>query len=283
MTILSNLLGQDLADNLPSVALLFGCTLLISALGFYRVVYFISIGYTFAITAMAVITPILFYKQLTWVSVLQNGLLLLWGLRLGIYLIRREMRKSYRQQIKNTQQATSEVKGGRKALVWLVVSILYVLMFSPSLFNLISPPTNATWISNITQAAGLLIMCGGLLVESFADKQKSAFKTLFPKKFCSIGLYQWVRYPNYLGEIIFWVGSWVAALSAYNSVAQWISGLIGTIAIVLIMMGSTKRLEASQGERYGNMPEYQEYIRSVPVLYPYVPLYTLKHIRVYLE
>ena len=49
------------------------------------------------------------------------------------------------------------------------------------------------------------------------------------------------------------------------------------------MIGSTKRLEKSQGERYGALSEYQEYIRRVPVLFPFVPVYTLQNVRVYLE
>ena len=49
------------------------------------------------------------------------------------------------------------------------------------------------------------------------------------------------------------------------------------------MIGSTKRLEKSQGERYGALPEYQDYIRRVPVLFPFVPVYTLQNVRVYLE
>ena len=49
------------------------------------------------------------------------------------------------------------------------------------------------------------------------------------------------------------------------------------------MMGSTKRLEKQQDGRYGQQPAYQEYVRSVPVLFPFVPIYSLKNVRVYLE
>jgi hypothetical protein len=34
------------------------------------------------------------------------------------------------------------------------------------------------------------------------------------------------------------------------------------------MMGSTKRLENTQDKRYGDQRKYQEYIRSVAVLFP---------------
>ena len=59
--------------------------------------------------------------------------------------------------------------------------------------------------------------------------------------------------------------------------------LAGLVCIVLIMMGSTKRLEASQEERYGAREGFQHYIHTVPVLFPFVPIYTLKDVRVFLE
>jgi hypothetical protein len=46
--------------------------------------------------------------------------------------------------------------------------------------------------------------------------------------------------------------------------------------IVYIMFGSTKRLEKTQISRYGNLPEFQQYSKSVPVLIPWLPLYTLQ-------
>ena len=98
-----------------------------------------------------------------------------------------------------------------------------------------------------------------------------------------MGLYRWVRCPNYLGEITFWAGNWLLGLMFYTSVLRWVASAIGLICIVLIMMGSTKRLERSQGERYGHLPEYRTYVRTVPVLFPLVPVYTLQNVRVFLE
>lgn len=78
------------------------------------------------------------------------------------------------------------------------------------------------------------------------------------------------------------MGNFIVGLAVYNSPLKWIAGLTGTVCIVLIMMGSTKRLEAAQDERYGDQPKYQEYTRTVPILFPFIPVYTLKKLRVYL-
>ncbi len=263
--------------------LLFGLALVISSIGFYRVVYFISIGYAFSIVAMGIITPVRHLESLTWALALQNIFLVLWGIRLGFYLVQREVRESYRKELKNIHQRTAGMSWMIKVLIWVSVSLLYVLMFSPSLFGLIALPGSSSRIYDLTQIAGLLLMGGGLVFEALSDKQKSDFKAKFPEKYCNVGLYRWVRCPNYLGEIIFWLGNWVMGIMIYDTPLRWVAGLIGIACIVLIMMGSTKRLENTQDERYGDQPEYQNYIRTVPVLFPFVPVYSLKNVRVYLE
>ncbi len=75
--------------------ILLGLALLISAVGFYRVVYFISIGYAFSIVAMAVVSVLVLRQNLTWAAALQNLLLVIWGLRLGIFLVQRELQPAY--------------------------------------------------------------------------------------------------------------------------------------------------------------------------------------------
>jgi hypothetical protein len=50
---------------LQILLVLFGLALITSAVGFYRVVYIISIGYAFSIVAMAVATMILLRENLT--------------------------------------------------------------------------------------------------------------------------------------------------------------------------------------------------------------------------
>ena len=61
-----------------------------------------------------------------------------------------------------------------------------------------------------------------------------------------------------------------------------IAGLIGLVCIELIMLGSARRLELKQVERYGTDAAYQAYAARVPVLLPLVPLYSLRRLRVYL-
>lgn len=283
MTNLSDWLAGQVA-SIPIAALpLFILTLLITLVGFYRRVYFVSIGYGFSIAAMALVTLILFRENVSLLILIQAGLLMVYGVRLGGFLLHRELTQpAYRKQL---QEVHERGKNGRSrdVFIWLGVSVLYVVMFLPSLFVLATPASNFPAWSPVAQIIGLAIMAAGLVIEALADRQKSAFKAANPGAFCNAGLYRVVRCPNYFGEILFWAGHWIACLPAYTTPARLIFSLIGFACIVLIMMGSTKRLESSQDARYGASPDYQRYTRTVPVLFPYVPIYSLKNVRVYLE
>lgn len=266
----------------PLILALIVLSLVIASVGFRKTVWFISVGYAFAITGMVIVTVLVYRNQLTLIAGLQNIALLLWSLRLGIYLVRREatakMPTSVNDQVARAQSLPLMVK----CFIWVSVSVLYVAMFSPSLFML-TAPAQPTGLSAVIAWLGVIVLYGGLVIESVADQQKSAFKLQSPGKFCNVGLYRLVRCPNYLGEIMVWLGSWVIGLAIYNGILQWVISLIGLACITLIMMGSTKRLEKGQAQRYGHLPEYQQYITSVPVLFPFIPVYTLENVRVYIE
>ncbi len=267
----------------PEAAWMLGVALLISALGFFRVVWFVSLGYAGSVSAIALLSVILSRDAMTPLSAIHGLLLIIYGVRLGSYLVRRELLPSFAPAKEDYKKRSEGVKVYIKPLIWASVALLYVLMTLP--FLLVLAEARATPSSGliITQLIGIVIAGGGLVLETLGDHQKSVYKAKNPKRWCDVGLYRMVRCPNYLGEMVFWVGIFVAGLSAYDHWLHWVSVFAGLICIELIMMGSTKRLEAGQLERYGEHDEYQRYISTVPVLFPLVPIYTLKNIKVYLE
>ena len=281
--IVLNWLSQQFASIPIEIAYLLVIALVISTVGFYRLVYFVSIGYAFSVAGMAVFCLILWRERMSLLPAMQTIGLAAYGLRLGVHLVRREAKPAYRAEPRNAESRDHAGVPFRSVFIWIGVSILYVMMFSPCLFGWATLQTGTIGRGVITQSIGLILMAGGWALEAAADWQKSAFKARFPKRFCDVGVYRWVRCPNYLGEIVFWVGSFVVGLAFYSSPLRWGIALIGLVCIVLIMLGSTRRLEHSQERRYGALQEYQHYIHTVPVLFPFVPVYSLLGIRVYLE
>lgn len=188
-----------------------GICLLISALGFRKTVWFVSIGYTASIVGLCLATYSYFNVELKLFNLLQIGALLIWGIRLGYFLVKREWNSHYVEAVKSQTDASQGVAWYGKLGIWVSVAILYVIMFAPSLI--------AVGEVRILEAytdwfiwTGICIMFLGIGLESIADRQKSQFKKGSPKAFCNTGLYTWVRCPNYLGEILVWVGNYICAV-----------------------------------------------------------------------
>ncbi len=258
-----------------------GLSLVICLPGFYRVVYFISTGYAFSIAAIAGGSLWLLRDTLTPLAALHAVGLLLYGLRLGGFLLRREFTSAgYRRELEEAQEASSRIKLPGLLGIWVGVALLYVAMASPAVYALASPAPTGAMLG--LQAAGLAALFGGLALETWADRQKSAYKLLHPDRFCDVGLYRWVRCPNYLGEVIVWVGSFAAGVGAYGHWARWTTATVGLVCILLIMVGSTRRLELKQDERYGEREDYRAYVAKTPILWPLLPIYSFRNARIYL-
>lgn len=254
--------------------------LAISAAGFKRVVYFVSTGYAFSVAAIAVLSLGLFRATATPLAVLHTLGILAYGLRLGWFLLQRERRPSYRPELVEIDKRGSRITLPMKFVIWLSVALLYVVMVTPAIYGLLSPAQGALQLG--LQSLGLVLMVAGLTLESVADRQKSRYKTDRPAHYCDVKLYRFVRCPNYLAEMVVWLGVFVAGLHAYDHWLRWGTAVVGFVCIQLIMVGSAGRLERIQNRRYGGSEDYQAYVARVPVLLPWVPVYSLQKWRIYL-
>ena len=270
-------------DLLPIGApILFGVCLVISAIGFWRTVYFISIGYGFSIAAMVVVSLSAAAAHASPAAWIVGALLVVYGVRLGVYLARREAKASYRRTVDADGDRNRPIGIGVSVAIWITVSLLYVAMMMPLVARLSAESRgmrgDAPWLA----WAGAAIMALGILVETVADRQKSLAKERAPNRFCDIGLYRVVRCPKYFGELLVWTGNLVAGAALLENWLQWTLAAVGYLAIFLVMKGSARRLELKQGDRYGADPEYQAYVKRVPILFPLVPIYSFRNAKVYL-
>ena len=124
---------------------------------------------------------------------------------------------------------------------------------------------------------GIAIAVLGLLLQTKADSQKDAAKKINPKRFCDTGLYKIVRCPNYFGEILVWTGMFVGSITCLQGAGQITIAILGYVGIVYFMFNGARRLEKRQNASYGEDPEYQTYVKKVPILIPLVPLYSVEN------
>ena len=99
-----------------------------------------------------------------------------------------------------------------------------------------------------------------------------------PKMVATKGLYRMVRCPNYLGEILFWTGVYVGAVTIYNSWWQWVIAALSWVCIVYIMINGAQRLDKRQEKNYGTSEEYRAYADHTPLIFPLIPV---SHIGIY--
>ncbi len=251
---------------------LFVAAMAISAIGFKNYVWFISLGYGFSIAGEGVLMLVLYGKQLTLGTILCCALFIAYGLRLGGYLAFRELRSSsYKKNMKGEIKEGSSVPFGVKIAIWVTCALLYVTQVSGVFYRLHNAAAD-----NAAVYIGAGVMLLGLALESAADLQKNAAKKKNPKRFVDTGLYRIVRCPNYLGEMIFWTGVVISAFGGESHWGQWIVIAVGYIGIIFVMFSGARRLELRQDKNYGSDPEYQKYVTTVPILLPFIPLYSVK-------
>lgn len=251
---------------------MFVVALAFSSIGFKKYVWFISIGYGFAIAAIGVALLIAGREQLTVGTACACVLLIAYGLRLGGYLAFREMRStSYNSKMKTEIKSGDGMSMGAKCAIWISAALLYACETSPVAFRFANGSgTDALLV------AGLLVSFAGLIVETVADLQKNAAKKVNPGRFVDTGLFRIVRCPNYFGEMLFWTGVFVGGITVYAGPLQWIAALLGYIGIVYVMFGGARRLEIRQNKSYGDDPEYRRYATSTPIMIPFVPIYSVE-------
>ncbi|MDO4400417.1 MAG: DUF1295 domain-containing protein [Coriobacteriia bacterium] len=255
-----------------SYFIILAVSLLFCAVGFRMYIYFFSLGYGLSVAAIGVTLAIGFWNQLGPAELLALVLFVVYGLRLSGYLLVRELKSaSYRKVLSPEMQRSAAMPIGPKLAIWISCGLLYTLQTIPVYFRL-----NNGVPADAFLYVGLVIMCCGLALETASDLQKTAAKRVNPYRFVDTGLFRIVRCPNYLGEMIFWFGVLCTGFSAFQGALQWAAALIGFALIVFIMFSGARRLELRQDKNYGDDPEYQEYCRTVPILLPFVPLYSVK-------
>lgn len=257
---------------MKTLLILFVVALAVSSIGFKKYVWFISIGYGFAICGIGIALMILFGGSMDAGLLIMSILFVIYGIRLGGYLAYREFRSgSY-----NKKMAT-EIKDGKgmpavaKIGIWVLAALLYVCETAPTIFRLENGKGTDGFV-----IAGIVIMALGLALETAADLQKNAAKKIDPRRFVDTGLFKLVRCPNYLGEMTFWTGVFVSGLNSNAGALQWILVLLGYLGIIYVMFGGARRLEMRQNRTYGDDPEYQKYVKTTPIMIPFIPLYSVE-------
>ena len=110
--------------------------LVVSAIGFYKYVYFISLGYGFSIAAIGIASLIAFSCNIDALGIIICLLLFIYGNRLSGYLLIRELKSStYNKKMKGEISDGKNMKLPIKLAIWITCALLYACQTAPVYFN----------------------------------------------------------------------------------------------------------------------------------------------------
>ncbi|GAB4158148.1 MAG: DUF1295 domain-containing protein [Candidatus Dojkabacteria bacterium] len=189
-------------------------------------------------------------------------LVLIWAIRLGSYLL---IRISKTGKDKRFDQMRENFWDFGK--FWLLQGVTVWIVMLPCLLFFKSQAPTFNWVSTI----GLIIWILGISIEAIADWQKFQFKNNPQNegKWIASGLWKYSRHPNYLGEILLWLGVYLFVVPSLTG-ATILWGLIGPLYITLLLcfVSGIPLLEKSADKRWGNLSEYIKYKKETGVLFP---------------
>ena len=174
-------------------------------MGFFAIAYTLQIDKVtdFAGTAnflvLAVFT-IWLGGDFSFPKILASVMVILWSLRLGIYL-------TYRIMVWGEDNRFDELRTKFWSFLgFWVYQILWVFLTSLPViyFNSLDSPSELNTIAII----GAVMFGIGFIIEAWADYTKFNHK-LHGEKWCTDGLWKYSRHPNYFGNFLLWFGIFI--------------------------------------------------------------------------
>jgi len=189
---------------------------------------------------------------------------LMWGLRLCLYLARRNLGhgEDYRYVAMRKRWGPA----------FPVISFLTVYTLQGTLMWIVSLPVQLSHRQEGSIGAlaiiGVVLWLVGFYFESVGDLQLRRFKAdpSNEGKVLDTGLWRYTRHPNYFGDACVWWG--IALVACSVSVGRW--GLIGAAVmnLLLLKVSGVALLERSLKRR---KPDYQAYVERTSAFIPRPP------------
>lgn len=218
------------------------------------------------VTVVACLISYNHHGSLDWRSLVIAALVIIWCARLGTFLFIR----IHAMGGTDSRFEKIKVNPARFLVAWTLQGLWVVLTASAAHVAILAE-TRAP--IGVFFAVGLAVWLLGFLWETVADAQKSAFKNDPDNKgkFINVGLWKWSRHPNYFGEITLWTGILIMAIPVLSGLS-WLVVISPIFVFLLLTKISGINLQMKQGlERWGDDPDYREYLANTPALIPQPP------------
>ena len=222
---------------------------------FFLIAYFLQTDkFTDFTYSLTFITIALYFYLTQNLSLIVFLMILLWGLRLGGFLVLRVIKVGKDRRFDDFRH-----KFFGFIQFWIVQGFTCFILLLP------------IYLFTELNYYGIIIFLIGLLIETIADYQKYRFKLVDKKKgFIHSGIWKHSRHPNYFGEILVWVGIFVATINT-----NWYISILSPITIYLILryFSGVRILEENALKKWGKDKNYQKYLKNTNMFVPVKKLF----------
>jgi len=198
--------------------------------------------------------------------ILITSLVAVWGLRLSLYILRRNW-----GQGEDYRYRTFREKAGER--FWWV-SFFQVFLLQGVLLWLISAPILGAMFYDspdtltVVDLLGAILWGFGFFFEAVGDWQLARFKAdpANKGKVMDRGLWRYTRHPNYFGDATVWWGCFVIAAGTVSGLWMVFSPILMTT--LLLRVSGVALLEKAQVQ---TKPQHQGYIERTSAFLPWFP------------
>ena len=212
-------------------------------------------------TYIFAVSYILYDSSQNLTNLILGTAIIVWAVRLGSFLFFRIKKAGEDKRFKEIKQSPT-----RFFLAWSLQG-MWVSVCSLCALTALSTENGVVLNGYLYLGFGLFLT--GFLIEIIADKQKSKFRSNLDNKdkFINTGLWSKSRHPNYLGEIILWLGISIMSISSLSGL-QYLT-LVSPLFtyLLLVYVSGVRLLEESGNKKWGHLNSYKEYVKNTPVLF----------------
>lgn len=216
----------------------------------------VSYALTFILLAFYTLT----LKPLNESRILLFSMVILWALRLGTFLLIRISRTGIDHRFDTMRHHFWQF-----AKFWELQAVSVWVILLPTLLALF----HASLIINGLSCTGIMIWLAGLIIEGFADIQKFRFSqnTTNATPWIDQGLWHYSRHPNYLGEMMIWIGIYITIVKSLTPL-EALLGVLGPVFVVslLLFVSGIPLLEKDADRRWGADKRYVAYKARTSIL-----------------
>ncbi len=199
-------------------------------------------------------------------SVLITTLVLIWGLRLSLYIGVRSAGKGEDYRYRRWREQAGD------AFWW--ISYFRIFLLQGAALWVISMPLLVAIINNdpdhftVLDVLGTLVWAIGFIFEAVGDWQLMRFKAdpTNEGKVMDRGLWRYTRHPNYFGDATLWWGYFLIALTTPEGWITIFSPIFMTF--LLVRVSGAALLERNLKK---TKPGYEEYVKGTSAFFPWFP------------